>query len=46
MELGLSGKAALVLGASRGLGAAVAQTLVQEGASVIAAARSTEDIAA
>ena len=46
MELGLSGKAALVLGASRGLGAAVAQTLVQEGASVVAAARNTEDIAA
>jgi 3-oxoacyl-[acyl-carrier protein] reductase len=46
MDLGLSGKTALVLGASRGLGAAVAQTLVQEGASVVAAARNTADIAA
>jgi 3-oxoacyl-[acyl-carrier protein] reductase len=41
MDLGLKGRRALVLGASRGLGAAIAQTLAQEGASVIAAARST-----
>lgn len=44
MELGLTGKRALVLGASRGLGAAIAQTLAAEGASVIAAARGTDTI--
>lgn len=43
MDLGLSGKRALVLGASRGLGAAVARSLAREGASVIAAARSEAD---
>lgn len=42
MDLGLSGRRALVLGASRGLGAAVARTLAAEGATVIAAARSIE----
>lgn len=44
MDLGLKGKRALVLGASRGLGAAIAQTLAAEGASVIAAARSADTI--
>lgn len=39
MDLGLHDKRALVLGASRGLGAAIARTLAAEGASVIAAAR-------
>lgn len=39
MDLGLTGKRALVLGASRGLGAAIARTLAAEGATVIAAAR-------
>lgn len=39
MDLGLSGKRALVMGGSRGLGAAIARTLAREGASVIAAAR-------
>lgn len=39
MDLGLHTKRALVLGASRGLGAAIARTLATEGASVIAAAR-------
>ncbi len=39
MDLGLTGKRALVLGASRGLGAAIAQGLAVEGASVVAAAR-------
>lgn len=42
MDLGLTGKRALVLGASRGLGAAIARTLAEEGASVIAAARSPD----
>lgn len=41
MELGLKGRRALVLGASRGLGAAIAKSLVAEGVTVIAAARST-----
>jgi 3-oxoacyl-[acyl-carrier protein] reductase len=39
MDLGLHDKRALVLGASRGLGAAIARSLAAEGASVIAAAR-------
>jgi len=42
MDLGLTGKRALVLGASRGLGAEIARTLAAEGATVIAAARSTD----
>lgn len=41
MELGLKGRRAMVLGASRGLGAAIAKSLVVEGVTVIAAARST-----
>lgn len=44
MDLGLTGKRALVLGASRGLGAAIARTLAEEGATVIAAARSPDKI--
>ncbi|WP_226629945.1 SDR family NAD(P)-dependent oxidoreductase, partial [Alloyangia pacifica] len=40
MDLGLTGKTALVLGASRGLGAASAKLLAEEGAHVIAASRS------
>lgn len=43
MDLGLNGKRALVLGASRGLGAASAKALAREGATVIAAARSIDD---
>jgi 3-oxoacyl-[acyl-carrier protein] reductase len=39
MDLGLQNKRALVLGASRGLGAAIARLLAAEGAIVIAAAR-------
>jgi 3-oxoacyl-[acyl-carrier protein] reductase len=42
MDLGLSGRQALVLGARRGLGAAVAQALALEGTIVIAACRTTE----
>lgn len=42
MDLGISGKRALVLGASRGLGAAIARALANEGVTVVAAARSTE----
>ena len=44
MDLGLKGKRALVLGASRGLGAACALELAKEGAEVIAAARNTDRI--
>ena len=39
MELGLQGKVALVTGASRGLGAAIALELAREGAHVCLAAR-------
>jgi 3-oxoacyl-[acyl-carrier protein] reductase len=46
MDLGLNGKRALVLGASRGLGQAIARGLAREGASVIAAARDEAGIAA
>jgi 3-oxoacyl-[acyl-carrier protein] reductase len=46
MDLGLSSRRALVLGASRGLGAAIAATLAQEGATVLAAARSLDTTAA
>ncbi len=44
MDLGLSGRKALVLGASRGLGAATARALAMEGASVYACARSIDRI--
>ncbi|OZA75984.1 MAG: hypothetical protein B7X76_11260 [Azorhizobium sp. 39-67-5] len=42
MDLGLNGKTALVMGASRGLGAASARTLALEGAKVIAAGTKPE----
>ena len=46
MKLGLEGKKALVLGASKGLGAAIAVALANEGAQVIGAARSVDAIKA
>lgn len=47
MDLGLTGKVAIVTGASRGIGLAVTRTLVEEGARVVAGARSvTDDLAA
>jgi 3-oxoacyl-[acyl-carrier protein] reductase len=46
MDLGLTGKRALVLGASRGLGAACARELELEGAEVYAVARSADNILA
>ncbi|MBE9640790.1 SDR family oxidoreductase [Salipiger mangrovisoli] len=46
MDFGLQGKTALVLGASRGLGAACAQELAREGVRVFAAARDLEAIRA
>ena len=42
VDLGIDGKVALVLGASRGIGEAVARELVAEGARVAVAARSLE----
>src|SRR5437660_1969112 len=42
MDLGLSGKVALVAAASRGLGRAVAEELATEGASLVLCARGTE----
>ncbi|KPP86509.1 MAG: 3-oxoacyl-[acyl-carrier protein] reductase [Rhodobacteraceae bacterium HLUCCO07] len=44
MDLELTGKRALVLGASRGLGMAIASSLAAEGATVFAAARNRDKI--
>lgn len=44
MDLGLSGKVALVSGASRGIGRAIAAGLAAEGAKLIIAARGREDL--
>jgi 3-oxoacyl-[acyl-carrier protein] reductase len=46
MDLGLGGKRILVGGASRGLGAAIAEAVASEGARVALAARESEDLAA
>ncbi len=46
MELNLGGKVAIVTGASRGIGAAIALELAREGCSVMLASRSTEDLKA
>jgi 2-deoxy-D-gluconate 3-dehydrogenase len=45
MDLGLTGKVAIVTGASRGLGRAAASALAREGVQVLAAARSSADLA-
>ena len=45
MDLGLSGKRAIVTGASRGIGRAVAETLGREGVAVAICARSEESLA-
>jgi len=45
MDLGLSGRNALVLGASRGLGYAIAEALAREGCNVLVAARTADDLA-
>jgi NAD(P)-dependent dehydrogenase (short-subunit alcohol dehydrogenase family) len=44
MDLGLAGKAAIVTGASKGLGRAIAEELVAEGASVAICSRNHEEI--
>lgn len=46
MDLGISGKRALVMGASRGLGRAVAEGLLAEGVTVFGVARRAEAISA
>jgi NAD(P)-dependent dehydrogenase (short-subunit alcohol dehydrogenase family) len=46
MDLGLTGKACIVTGASRGIGLATARMLAAEGAAVMAAARDEEALAA
>lgn len=46
MDLGLAGRAFVVTGASRGLGLACAQALVDEGARVVVAARDAERVRA
>jgi len=44
MDLGLTGKVAVVTGGSRGLGFAAAQALIAEGAHVVACARGAEQL--
>ena len=45
MELGLEDKAALVTGASQGIGMAIARKLAEEGARVATCARTEDDVA-
>ena len=44
MDLGLEGKVAVVTGASKGIGLAITQALVDEGAHVVAGARSVDSL--
>src|SRR4051812_15978451 len=45
MDLGIDGRTALVMGASRGLGRGIAESLAREGARVAMASRSRERVA-
>jgi len=46
MDLGLSGKRALITGSTKGLGRAIAETLMAEGASVAICSRTAEEVEA
>ena len=46
MDLGLHGLNAIVTGATRGIGRAIAETLADEGANVAICARHADDVAA
>ena len=46
MDLELNGRVAVVTGASKGIGLAIARTLLEEGAHVVAASRTAPDLEA
>ena len=46
MDLGLKGKKAIILGGTRGIGRAIADTLADEGADVAICARKADQVAA